>query len=90
MKKLTLGAAIVSALLAAGCGDDSAKKADVTEAKAAQMDKVDASSSDAKAADTNKDSATTGSNPFFEEWDTPYGMPPFDKIKENVDNKAAY
>lgn len=82
MKKLTLGAAIVSALLAAGCGDDSAKKADVAEAKAAQMDKVDASSSDAKAADTNKDSATTGSNPFFEEWDTPYGMPPFDKIKD--------
>ena len=82
MKKLTLGAAIVSALLAAGCGDDSAKKADVTEAKAAQMDKADESSSDAKAADTNKDSATTGSNPFFEEWDTPYGMPPFDKIKD--------
>ncbi|MBQ0096342.1 MAG: M3 family metallopeptidase [Bacteroidales bacterium] len=21
-------------------------------------------------------------NPFFEEWDTPYGIPPFDKIKE--------
>ena len=20
-------------------------------------------------------------NPFFEEWDTPYGIPPYDKIK---------
>jgi peptidyl-dipeptidase Dcp len=25
---------------------------------------------------------TMNQNPFFEEWDTPYGVPPFDKIKE--------
>ena len=25
----------------------------------------------------------TGRNPFFEEWDTPYGIPPFDQIEES-------
>lgn len=25
---------------------------------------------------------TMNQNPFFQEWDTPYGVPPFDKIKE--------
>src|SRR5690554_2333365 len=27
-------------------------------------------------------SETDMSNPFFSEWDTPYGVPPFDEIKE--------
>lgn len=26
---------------------------------------------------------TMNQNPFFEEWDTPFGVPPFDKIKES-------
>ena len=27
-------------------------------------------------------------NPFFSEWDTPYGLPPFDEIKETHYLKA--
>lgn len=30
----------------------------------------------------NNNQSTMSQNPFFEEWDTPYGVPPFDKIKE--------
>ncbi|MDE7356732.1 MAG: M3 family metallopeptidase [Rikenellaceae bacterium] len=29
----------------------------------------------------NEDSSSSSPNPFFEEWSTPFGMPPFDKIK---------
>ena len=29
------------------------------------------------------------SNPFFEEWDTPFGIPPFDRIKD-ADYKPAF
>jgi peptidyl-dipeptidase Dcp len=30
----------------------------------------------------SKKETTMNENPFFEKWDTPYGLPPFDKIKE--------
>ncbi|GAA4356044.1 M3 family metallopeptidase [Kangiella marina] len=82
MKKLTLGAAIVSAVLAAGCGDDSAKQADATETKAAQTEQNTADMANNDAANAQNDAAMADSNPFFMEWDTPYGMPPFDKIKD--------
>ncbi len=29
-----------------------------------------------------KENLTTMNNPFFKEWDTPFGVPPFDEIKE--------
>lgn len=82
MKKLTLGAAIVSALLAAGCGDDSAQKAETTETKAAQTEAADAKAATNPEAGTEKDMAGADDNPFFKEWDTPYGMPPFEQIKD--------
>ena len=31
---------------------------------------------------TDQSPAVTEVNPFFEEWDTPYGIPPFDSIKD--------
>lgn len=82
MKKLTLGAAIVSALLAAGCGDDSAKKADATETKAAQIEAANAKATTSSETNSEKDMASANGNPFFQEWDTPYGMPPFEQIKD--------
>ncbi len=36
----------------------------------------------AVACQTKKSDQTTMENPFFVEWDTPYGVPPFDKITE--------
>ncbi len=36
----------------------------------------------AVACQTKKSDQTTMENPFFLEWDTPYGVPPFDKITE--------
>ncbi|GAA0214032.1 M3 family metallopeptidase [Kangiella japonica] len=80
MKKLTLGAAIVSAVLAVGCGDDSAKETGAAETKPAQTDQAQMINNDG--AKDSKDSASTGGNPFFEKWDTPFGMPPFDQIKD--------
>ncbi len=34
------------------------------------------------ACQNNKPKETMSSNPFFTEWNTPFGVPPFDKIKE--------
>lgn len=80
MKKLTIGAAIVSAVLAVGCGGDSENKAGVAETKPAQTDQAQINNNDG--AKDSKDSVSTGGNPFFEQWDTPFGMPPFDQIKD--------
>lgn len=82
MKKVTLGAAILSALLAAGCNDDSSKKNTMADSKPAQTQNADVDSSKSMNDMTNKDMKNDGSNPFFKEWDTPYGIPPFDQIKD--------
>lgn len=77
MKKLTVAAAVMSALFAAGCSNDSSEqKSPVESEKAQSVESVDG----ANGTDTKNDA--TASNPFFEEWDTPYGMPPFDQIKD--------
>ncbi|WP_041296034.1 M3 family metallopeptidase [Kangiella koreensis] len=77
MKKLTVAAAVMSALIAAGCSNDSSEqKSPVESEKAQSIESVDG----ANGTDTKNDA--TASNPFFEEWDTPYGMPPFDQIKD--------
>lgn len=81
MKKLTIGAAIVSAVLAVGCGDDSAKDTGVAETKPAQTDQAKMNNNDG-AKDTTDTANNAGGNPFFETWDTPFGMPPFDQIKD--------
>ncbi|MCW9029148.1 MAG: M3 family metallopeptidase [Kangiella sp.] len=77
MKKLTVAAAVMSAFIATGCSNDSSEKqssADSEKAQSAQS--VDG----ANGTDTNDD--VTASNPFFKEWSTPYGMPPFEQIKD--------
>lgn len=85
MRKLTLGAAIVSALLAVGCNDSEEKQSTAAEkVQAAQTEQTDTTAG--KTADKAKEESTEASadstNPFFQEWDTPYGMPPFEKIKD--------
>lgn len=78
MKKLTLGAAIVSALLAAGCQDETAPKDTEADTKVAQMQDADST----KTMNNNDKNSNEATNPFFREWDTPYGMPPFDNIQD--------
>jgi peptidyl-dipeptidase Dcp len=65
---LTLAATLVGLLPACSEREESPAAADVATAPG-------------QAVATVADAATAG-NPFFEEWDTPYGIPPFDRIRD--------
>ncbi|WP_251359698.1 M3 family metallopeptidase [Kangiella sp. TOML190] len=71
MQKLTLSLAVAAALAAttSGC---------VHNAEQDTMDKAALKVADAKDAESMKVDAA---NPFFVQWDTPFGMPPFEQIK---------
>ena len=77
MKKLSIAAAVMSALLAAGCSNGDNEQKVTSESEKAQ---AVATTDEAQSSTENSD--VTASNPFFEDWDTPYGIPPFDQIKD--------
>ncbi|WP_199610115.1 M3 family metallopeptidase [Flocculibacter collagenilyticus] len=68
MKKLSISA-VAAALLLAGCGDDAAQTITTST-------ETPASASSSKTL-----SEVSISNPFFSDYQTPYGIPPFEKIK---------
>jgi peptidyl-dipeptidase Dcp len=64
--------ALLLALALWGCGQrDSASTPETAAAQAAQP-----------ASATAEPAQVAGENPFFVEWDTPYGIPPFDAIRD--------
>jgi len=65
---LTLAVALLGALPACSERAESPAAADVTPVSGPADDTVAA--------------VATDGNPFFEEWDTPYGIPPFDRIRD--------
>ncbi len=78
MKKLLIVTAASTALLW-GCSQPTSETAD----ELAALENADTSTVDAAATD-----ADAGANPFFAEWDTPFGIPPFDQIKDAHFNPA--
>ncbi len=72
MNKLALASAISLALLTA-CGGEQSNTAPAAEQAAAVQQ---------KAGENKQTTPISVENPFFIQWDTPYGMPPFDKIKD--------
>lgn len=77
MKKLSIAAAVMSALLAAGCSNG-----DNEQKVAAESEKAQAVATTDEAQSSTESTDVTATNPFFEDWDTPYGIPPFDQIKD--------
>lgn len=61
----------VSAMTLAACGTDESPSAEDT-----------ADTPDAAAADIVVTAADLAGNPFLEDWTTPYGVPPFDRIED--------
>ncbi|NVK21546.1 MAG: M3 family metallopeptidase [Kangiellaceae bacterium] len=77
MKKLTITLAVLSALSLTACNNDKASEKPVSEVEKQEQ----AAPEQAQLESSSEATANSEGNPFFEEWDTPYGMPPFDRIK---------
>ncbi len=73
MQKLAISLAISATLLAA-CDNKEAEVAPAEDAKANVEAPVESN-------DVVADEKIDSNNPFFKDWDTPFGMPPFDSIK---------
>ena len=67
MRKLAITSMVLSALVV-GCNNDGKESTQATEV-------VTTSESEVKAPISNLET-----NPFFSDYNTPFGMPPFDKI----------
>lgn len=67
MKRIQLIAGVSALVLMAACGKAEAPKTEPTETAEVEILVTD---------------AELEGNPFFTEWDTPYGVPPFDQIEE--------
>ncbi|MBV1911323.1 MAG: M3 family metallopeptidase [Kangiellaceae bacterium] len=70
MRKLAIASMVLSALVV-GCSEE----------KTPQTDKAVALVAD-KAIDTSNKATNLETNPFFQEYETPFGIPPFDKITD--------
>lgn len=77
MKKLVISLAVSSVFLTA-CDNQSSQAVDANQSKPEVVKTQPVK--DVSEEVVNKTVEQSG-NPFFEEWDTPFGMPPFDKIK---------
>lgn len=67
MKNNNLWLGVLASALIAGCGGDKSDESTTTGDAAGEIAVTD---------------AELAGNPFMEEWDTPYGVPPFDSIDE--------
>ncbi|NKF50793.1 M3 family metallopeptidase [Shewanella sp. WXL01] len=76
---LACASAVSIAILATGCSHQQEQESKV--AKQAEPSAANATVGAEAAQTVTQASLKDGSNPFFNTWDTPYGVPPFDDIK---------
>ena len=79
MKKLAITVAVISALSLTACSND---HADSKNKEESQVKQDQQSHTDGVAQNETTESLAAPYNPFFEEWTTPYSMPPFEQIKD--------
>lgn len=85
MKILKTASSIAALTLILGACDNSSAPSDaVSEStQVAQAKESKAKADDAKTNDISVTETELAGNPLVQSWDTPYGVPPFDQIKDN-------